>query len=158
MLAALLLASAASAQADSKIAYVDADKVLQSAPQTAEVGKKLDKEFSPRNAELQKLQKQIEAQEASLSKDSLTLGESERSKRQSDIADYRLELERKQREFTEDLNIRKNEELAALQERVKAAVKTVAESGNYDMVLFSSVAYSSKQTDITDNVLKLLSR
>jgi len=69
-----------------------------------------------------------------------------------------MALERKQQEFNEDINIRKNEELAALQDKIKAAVASVAQSSGFDIVLFSGVAYASKQADITDSVLKAMSK
>ena len=157
-LAACLLLAASIALADTKIGYVQADKVMQNAPQTAEVGKKLEKEFGARSTELQRLQKQVETQESALDKDSLTLTESERNKRMRDISDFKMALERKQQEFNEDINIRKNEELAALQDKIKAAVASVAQSSGFDIVLFSGVAYASKQADITDSVLKAMSK
>ena len=157
-LAACLLLAATTVLADTKIGYVQADKVMQSAPQTAEVGKKLEKEFGARSTELQRLQKQVETQEVALEKDSLTLTESERNKKMRDISDFKMALERKQQEFNEDINIRKNEELAALQDKIKAAVASVAQSSGLDIVLFSGVAYASKQADITDSVLKAMSK
>ncbi|MES2553789.1 MAG: OmpH family outer membrane protein [Pseudomonadota bacterium] len=157
-LAACLLLAATTVLADTKIGYVQADKVMQSAPQTVEVGKKLEKEFGARSTELQRLQKQVETQEVALEKDSLTLTESERNKRMRDISDFKMALERKQQEFNEDINIRKNEELAALQDKIKAAVASVAQSSGLDIVLFSGVAYASKQADITDSVLKAMSK
>ena len=157
-LAIALMLAATTVLADTKIGYVQADKVMQNSPQTAEVGKKLEKEFGQRSSELQRLQKQVETQESALDKDSLTLTESERNKRMRDISDFKIALERKQQEFNEDINIRKNEELAALQDKIKAAVASVAQSSGLDIVLFSGVAYASKQADITDSVLKVMSK
>lgn len=156
--AASLILLMSNAMAETKIAYVQMDKVLQNVPQTVEASKKLEKEFSPRTSDLGRLQKQIEAQDAALDKDSLTMTEADRSRKTRDIADLKVEFERKRRELSEDINIRKNEELTTLQERINKAVSTVAESGAYDLVLVTGVAYASKQSDITDSVLKLLSK
>jgi len=54
--------------------------------------------------------------------------------------------------------LRKNEELASLQDRINAAVKTVSEADGYDLVVYGGVAYASKKIDITDKVLKLLGK
>lgn len=144
--------------ADLKIGYVQVDKLLQEAPQTAESGKKLEKEFSPRSQELDRLQKQIRELEAALDKDRLTTTDAERRNRERDASNLKLEFQRKQRELREDINLRKNEELAVLQDRINKAVTTVAETENFDLVVYGGVAYASKKIDITDKVLKLLGK
>ncbi|MDO8960887.1 MAG: OmpH family outer membrane protein [Methylophilus sp.] len=144
--------------AELKIGYVQVDKLLQEAPQTAETGKKLEKEFSPRSQELDRLQKQIRDLEAALDKDRLTTSDADRRNRERDASNLKLEFQRKQRELREDINLRKNEELAVLQDRINKAVTSVAESENFDLVVYGGVAYASKKIDITDKVLKLLGK
>ena len=142
--------------ADFKVGYVQVDKLLQEAPQTAETGKKLEKEFSPRSLELDKLQKQIRDLEAQLDHERTNINESDRRVKERQLNNMRLEFQSKQRELREDINLRKNEELAVLQERINKAVQTVAESEGYDLVAYSGIAYASKRFDITDIVLILL--
>lgn len=144
--------------ADLKIGYVQVDKILQEAPQTAESGKKLEREFSPRSQELDKLAKQIKEQETVLDKDALTISESDRRNKERDIQNLKTEFQRKQRELREDISIRKNEELSLLQDRVNKAVQTVAEAEGYDLIVYSGVAYAKKTIDITDKVLKALGK
>jgi outer membrane protein len=144
--------------ADLKIGYVQVDKLLQDAPQTAESGKKLEKEFSPRSQELERLQKQIRDLEAALDKDRLTTTDADRRNRERDASNLKLEFQRKQRELREDINLRKNEELAVLQDRINKAVTSVAETESFDLVVYGGVAYASKKIDITDKVLKLLGK
>jgi len=159
MLAASLLAFAISSQAaDLKIGYVQVDKILQEAPQTAESGKKLEKEFSPRTQELERMQKQIKDGEAALDKDSLTMSETDRKNKERDLNNVKIEFQRKQRELREDVNLRKNEELGSLQDRINKAVTSVAETEGFDLVVYSGVAYASKKIDITDKVLKSLGK
>lgn len=154
-----LIAIAANANAaDLKIGYVQVDKILQEAPQTAESGKKLEREFSPRSIELDKMQKQIRDIEASLDKEGVTMSEAERRNKERDASNQKIEFQRKQRELREDINLRKNEELASLQDRINKAVQTVSETENYDLVVYGGVAYASKKIDITDKVLKLLGK
>jgi outer membrane protein len=156
--AGLMALSVGSNAADLKIGYVQVDKILQEAPQTAESGKKLEKEFSPRSADLDKMQKQIRDIEASLDKEGVTMSEADRRAKERDASNQKIEFQRKQRELREDINIRKNEELASLQDRINKAVQTVSETENYDLVVYSGVAYASKKIDITDKVLKLLGK
>ncbi|HEY0841972.1 OmpH family outer membrane protein [Methylotenera sp.] len=159
LLVASLITFAASAQsAELKVGYVQVDKILQDAPQTAESGKKLEKEFSPRSQELERMAKQIKDIETVLDKEGLTLSESERRTKERDAQNIKIEFQRKQRELREDINLRKNEELGSLQDRINKAVQSVSEAEGYDLVVYSGVAYASKKIDITDKVLKLLGK
>jgi outer membrane protein len=154
----LLLWSGQVWSADFKVGYVQVDKLLQEAPQTVETGKKLEKEFSPRSLDLEKLQKQIRDLETQLDHERSNVNESERRVKERQLNNMRLEFQSKQRELREDINLRKNEELAVLQERINKAVQSVAESEGYDLVAYSGIAYASKRIDITDKVLKLLGK
>lgn len=144
--------------AELKVGYVQVDKILQEAPQTAESGKKLEKEFGPRTQELDRMQKQIKDMETALDKDSLTMSETDRRNRERDISNQKIEFQRKQRELREDVNLRKNEELSSLQDRINKAVTSVSEAEGYDLVIYGGVAYASKKVDITDKVLKSLGK
>lgn len=154
----LAFAVAGASAAELKVGYVQVEKILQEAPQTAESGKKLEREFSPRTQELDRMQKQIKDQEAALDKDALTMSESDRRNKERDVSNIKLEFQRKQRELREDINLRKNEELSVLQERINKAVTAVAEAEGYDLVVYSGVAYASKKVDVTDKVLKSLGK
>lgn len=156
--AGLALGVAGAAAAELKVGYVQVDKILQEAPQTSESGKKLEREFNPRTQELDRMQKQIKEQESSLDKDALTMSETDRRNRERDVQNLKIEFQRKQRELREDINLRKNEELSTLQDRINKAVTSVAETEGYDMVIYSGVAYASKKVDITDKVLKILGK
>jgi outer membrane protein len=144
--------------AELKVGYVQVDKILQEAPQTIESGKKLEREFSPRSQELERMSKQIKDLEAALDKDGLTISESDRRNKERDVQNIKIEFQRKQRELREDINLRKNEELGSLQDRINKAVQSVSEAEGYDLVVYSGVAYASKKIDITDKVLKLLGK
>lgn len=150
--------SAAAAAPELKVGYVQVDKILQEAPQTAESGKKLEKEFGPRTQELERIQKQISDMQAGLDKDSLTMSEVDRRNKERDISNQKIEFQRKQRELREDVNLRKNEELGSLQDRINKAVTAVSEAEGYDLVIYGGVAYASKKVDITDKVLKSLGK
>lgn len=144
--------------ADTKLGFVNVEQILKEAPQTAESGKKLEREFSGRQQELERMAKQIKDTETALDKDSLTMSETDRRNKERDLSNVKIEFQRKQRELREDVNLRKNEELGALQDRINKAVTSVSEAEGYDMVVYSGVAYSSKKVDITDKVLKALGK
>ncbi len=153
-----ILFSVNTSAADVKLGYVQVDKILQEAPQTAESGKKLEKEFTPRTQELDRLQKQIKDIQASLDKDGLTMSESDRKNKERDMSNLNVDFQRKQRELREDINIRKNEELGILQDKINKAVTAVSEAEGYDLVIYGGVAYANKKVDITDKVLKSLGK
>ena len=159
LLALSLLTSALAVNAaELKVGYVQVDKILQEAPQTAESGKKLEKEFGPRTQELDRMQKQIRDLQGALDKESLTLSEAAKRDKERDLSNLKIEFQRKQRELREDVNLRKNEELSVLQDRINKAVTTVSEAEGYDLVVYGGVAYASKKVDITDKVLKALGK
>jgi outer membrane protein len=155
---AITAGAVSAAPVDVKIGYVNVEQILKDAPQTAESGKKLEKEFSARQQELEKMAKQIKDHEASIDKDSLTMSETDRRNKERDVSNMKIELQRKSRELREDANLRKNEELGAIQERINKAVTAVAEAEGYDLVIYGGVAYASKKADITDKVLKSLGK
>jgi len=155
MLAASLLFVTASAVAETKIGYVQIERLMQS-PQSLESGKKLQTEFGPRNAELERFRKQIEDKEAALNKDSPTMSENDRRNKSQDLSNLKIDLERKQRELSEDFNLRKNEELSNLQDRINKAITSVSQAEGYDLVFYGTAAYAGKRVDITDKIVKTL--
>ncbi len=158
VLASFMAFALCAQSAELKVGYVQVDKILQEAPQTAESGKKLEREFSPRSQELDRMAKQIKDLEAVLDKDGLTITETERRNKERDVQNIKIEFQRKQRELREDINLRKNEELGSLQDRINKAVQTVAKAESYDLVMYSGVAYAADKIDITEKVLKLLGK
>lgn len=81
-----------------------------------------------------------------------TLTESQRLARQRQLVDQDSEFQRKRREFQDDLNQRKNEELQQVQEKANRVIKQVAETEKYDLILQEAV-YINPKHDITDKVL-----
>jgi outer membrane protein len=64
-------------------------------------------------------------------------------------------VQRLQREFREDLNLRKNEELAIVLERANKTIQTIAEAEKFDLILQEAV-YRNPKIDITDKVIQHL--
>jgi outer membrane protein len=142
--------------ADLKIGFIDADRINRESVPAERATKKLEKEFAPREQELRKLEQQIKTLQGQLEKDSLTMSESDRRSRESELGRQTREYQRLQREFREDLNLRRNEELAALFERANKVIRGIAEAEKFDLILQEAV-YRSPRIDITDKVLKALS-
>ena len=153
-----LSASAASAQAvtTTKIGFVNTERLFREAAPAKRAQQKLEKEFATRDAEVQKLSKQVRDLQAALDKDSATMPEADRRNKERDLANYSRDLQRAQREFREDLNLRRNEELAQLQERANKVIQQIAEAEKFDLILQDPVVYASQRIDITDKVIKAL--
>jgi outer membrane protein len=144
------------AQAELKLAFVNGQRVLNESPQAGKAKKKLEKEFEKRDQELQKLAKQLQGMQEGLEKNGLTMAESERRTKEREFGELSRDFQRKQREFREDLNLRQNEEMAAIYERVNKIIKQMAETDKFDLILQEAV-YFSPRIDITDRVIKALS-
>jgi len=146
---------AGSAGAEVKIGFVNSQRILNDAPQAAKAKKKLEKEFEKRDQELVKLSKQLQTTQESLEKNTVTMPESERRIKEREFNELNRDFLRKQREFKEDLNLRQNEEMAAIYERVNKVIKGIAEAEKYD-IIFQEAVFANQRIDLTDKVIKAL--
>ena len=155
----LLLPMSASAEMEIfKIGYVVVEKVLKEAPQTLASNKKLEKEFKSRTDSLQKKVKAIQKEEKDFNKNSVTMSAAERQKAQKKIQNSKIEIQRIERELREDIDIRRREEIGKLQQQINEAIEEMAKTDKYDLILYQGVAYASKEIDITDKLIKVLSK
>ena len=145
---------AASAQ-DFKVGIVNLDRIFREANTSKAAQAKLEQEFSKREKEIADLGAQIKAQSEKLERDAPTLSESQRNTRQRQLVEQDREFQRKRREFQEDLNSRKNEELQLVIERANRVVRSLAEAEKFDLILQEAVYVNAKH-DITDKVIKTL--
>ncbi len=153
--ATLLASSNLVAAAELKIGFVKLERLFKEAAPAVKAQKKIEKEFASRDQELQKLGKQARELQTGLERDGVTMAESERRDKEQDLARLNRDLQRMQRELREDLNLRKNEELAAVLERANKVIQQIAESEKFDLILQEAV-YISPRIDITDRVIKAL--
>ena len=142
--------------AEMKIGFVDTAKLMEAAPQVKAAQSKIESEFGPREKELVKLQREIQALDERMARDGTVMSESEKAKLEREILGKRRDLKRSQEEFRDDLNIRRNEVLAKLQKDMYEAVVTLAKEEKYDLIFSQGVVYSSDKVDITEDVLKKL--
>lgn len=144
----------ASAQ-EFKVGVVNLDRIFREANSAKTAQTKLEQEFSKREKELTDLGAQLKTMSDKFEREAPTLAESQRTVRQRQLVDQDRTFQTKRREFQEDLNARKNEELQQVIERANKVVKTLAESEKYDLILQESV-YVNPKHDITDKVIKAL--
>ena len=153
--ATLALAVTATQAQDLKIGYVNSERVLKEAIPAKAAQAKLEAEFGKREKDLADVANRLKAAADKLDKDSPTLSDAERTRRQRDLVEQDREFQRKRREFQEDLNQRKNEELSGVVERANKVIKQIFDAEKYDLILQDAVHWSAR-VDITKKVIDAL--
>lgn len=153
--AAMLGVFSQSAFAQARIGFVNSDRLMREAAPAMRAQQRLEKEFEKRDQELQRIASELKGMQENLERNSVTMPETERRNRERAFNELTRDFQRKQREFREDLNQRRNEELATVLERANVAIKKIAEAEKYDIVLQEAV-FASPTIDITEKVIKAL--
>ena len=144
------------AQGDIKIGYFNLVQIIEKAPQAAVALKKLEAEFAPREQEVRTLADKIKVAEEEMEKNALVWSDTERRDKERALRDQTRDLQRMSEEIREDYNIRRNEELSAIQQAVYEAVIEIAQTNSYDLILHEGAVYASPAIDITGKVLEEL--
>ncbi len=153
---AMLMVASVTVQAqDIKIGYVNSERVLREAIPAKAAQAKLEAEFGKREKDLAEVANRLKATADKLDKDGPTLSDVEKTRRQRDLVEQDREFQRKRREFQEDLNQRKNEELSGVVERANKVIKQIFDAEKYDLILQDAVHWSAR-VDITKKVIDAL--
>jgi outer membrane protein len=142
--------------AELKIGFVNIPLVLEKAPQAEKAKKRLEQEFSPRDKQLVAQQKEIESMAAKIAKDAAVMTKAEQAKLEKDIINQKRDAQRAQQAFSEDFNVRRNEELGKLQSHIVEVIRGIAKDQSFDMLLTDGVIYASEQIDVTAQVQQKL--
>lgn len=154
--AVALFAPSVFAQTQLKIAVVNVPRLLEEAPQAKAAMQAMQDEFAPRQREMAAQQKDLKAKEEKLQRDGAVMAENERRNSEKDLREGQRDLARKQNEYVEDLNVRRNEELGKLQRSLLQEVQTFARASGYDLVVGDGVLFVNESLDITPQVLSAL--
>jgi outer membrane protein len=155
--AALAISAFAAGAAEMKIGFVNTERVFREAAPAKRAQQVLEREFSARNAELSKVEKQGRDLQQELERENVTLSEPARREKERQLADISRNFQRIQREIREDLNLRRNEELAKVQERATRVINQIAEQEKFDLVIQEAV-FASSRIDITEKVIRALAQ
>src|ERR1700712_416415 len=149
---------AVSAQAQElKIGYVNSERVARDSELAKRGQARLETEFGKREKDLNDQNASLRAQAEKLDRDSPTLSEAEKTRRQRELVELDRDLQRKHREFQEDLTQRKNEELSSVAERANRTIKAIGDAEHYDIILQDQlVIYFSGRVDLTKKVIDAL--
>ena len=142
--------------AETKIGFVDVARVLDQSPQAEEARVRIQAEFAPIDQELLRLQRELRSSEEQLLRDGDVMSNADRMRLEREVLSRKRELRRSQEEFREDLNLRRNQELQKLQRQVVLAIRAMAKSEGYDLVISDGVLFASERVDITGTVLARL--
>ena len=153
--AAMVVATSAVQAQELKIGYVNSERVLREANLAKTAQAKLEAEFGKREKDLRDLETKLRGAAEKLEKDAPTLSENERNRRQRDIVEQERDLQRKRREWQEDLTQRKNEELSAVVEKANRVIKQIFDAEKYDLILQDAIHFSAR-VDITKKVIDAL--
>ncbi|AXL51214.1 outer membrane family protein [Paraburkholderia caffeinilytica] len=140
---------------EARIAAVNSDRILRESAAAKAAQVKLEAEFAKRDKDLADMAQKLKSMSDSLDKSGASMSAADRAQKQRDLSQLDTDFQRKQREFREDLNQRRNEELAAVLDRANKVIKQIAEQQHYDLIVQEAV-YVSPRIDITDQVLKAL--
>ena len=153
--AALLAAAPLVGAQELKVGVVNSDRILRDSQPARAAMQKLEAEFSKRDKDMQEMGARLKSTAERFEKDGPVMSETDRVRRQREIAEMDREFQRKQREFREDLNQRRNEELQGLLERTNRIIRQIAEQEKYDLIVQEAV-YFNPRIDMTERVLRAL--
>jgi len=155
MPALLALFVTQAAAAEFRIGVVDTERILRESVPALKAEKKIEKEFAVRDQEIKNISQQVKDIQALLDKEGMTMPDADRRNKERELDNLNVNLQRLQREFREDLNLRKNEELVVVLGLANKAIQQIAESEKFDLVLQEAV-YRNPKIDITEKVIKFL--
>lgn len=141
--------------APGKLGFVNTERILRDAAPAVRAQKKIEAEFQKRDQELAKLAEQLKRMQDDIEKNSVTMSETQRRGKERDFAEQNRDFQRRQREFREDLNQRRNEELAQVVEQANRVIRQIAEQEKFD-IIFQDAVFASPRIDITDKVIRAL--
>lgn len=144
------------ARAEIKIGFVDPVALIQNAPQSQAALKQLELEFSPRNDDILELQDRMRTLELDIEKNALVWQEAELKNAKREVEALQRRMQRTQEEAQEDYNLRRNEELARIQDIIREVIVTIAQDEDYDLILETGVVYVSPRINLTERILEEL--
>ena len=152
---AALAVPAAPALAEGKFGFVNTERIMRDSAPAQRAQKKIEGEFTKRDQELSRVADQLKQLQQELEKNAVTMSDAQRRTKERELGELDRDFQRKRREFQEDLNQRRNEELAQVLEQANRAIRAIAEQEKYD-IIFQDAVYANPRIDITERVIKAL--
>ena len=141
------------------VAFVNMNSIIEDSPQAAKAMEELEREFSPRDSQLVTEREELQRLRDRLEREGDLMTTSQRADLEREFTSRSREFRRAQESFTEDLNVRRNEELAKLQRLINDSIIELARDRNIDLILTErNVLYASDRIDITDDIIAVMQR
>ena len=134
------------------VGVVNVQQLLEQVPQAQAATLSLQNEFAEPQRELIAIQSELQQLQETYDRDAPVMGQTERTALERQLLQAQRDFEREQAIFQEDLNIRRNEELNALQILIFQQIQAFAQNQNYDLIVADALYYSNA-IDVTDDIL-----
>ena len=163
LVGAWLLTTSAAGFAQQKIGWVDTQQIMKELPAAVEAQGKLDALVSQWEAEINKMQNQLQQESNDYQKRRLILPEQARVQEEQKLSDMQkkiIDLRNQRFGQNGDLYQQQKAIMQPVQAKVMQAIQDVAKEGNYDYIFDKSgqilMMYANNKYDVTQLVLDKL--
>ena len=152
-----MLAAAAVARADAKIAVVDVQRVIDDSEKGKQARELLKRKFEQEKAVLEKQGKEISVLKEDLDKQAPVLTPEKREEREVDLRQRIKDFNRLKKDRQDEFNAKQMEVLRQVMVKVMEVIAEIGKEGGYTAVLDGTngpVLYAAEGVDITDMVIQ----
>ncbi|MBX9767138.1 MAG: OmpH family outer membrane protein, partial [Bdellovibrionales bacterium] len=151
-----MLFSTAAFGAESKFAYLDMQKAIQSVDQGKKAKKELETEFNAKKKKLEAKEKDLKEMGDDLEKKAMALSDEARSRKQREFQEEMLKYQKMVAQSQQEIQGRERELTAPILEKMKSVIEKLAQEEGFTMIFEKneqSVIWAKKEVDITDKVI-----
>ena len=142
--------------ADLRIGFVNFRRIMAAAPQREEINERLEREFGVERDALLQAQSELRSMERQL--ETLQHGDAYNDYERQ-VINKRRDVARRDSDYRDNINVRRNEEMAKLQKMIGDEIISLAKEANYDIILNDiGVFYVSERADLSPQVITRLQR
>ena len=142
--------------ADLRLGFVNFRRIMAAAPQREEINERLEREFGAERDALLQAQSELRGMERQL--ETLQHGDSYNDYERQ-VINKRRDVARRDSDYRDNINVRRNEEMAKLQKMIGDEIINLAKEANYDIILNDiGVFYVSERADLSPQVITRLQR
>lgn len=140
---------------ESRLAFINIQRITTESIPARNATKKLESIFTKKQQDIVELQKSFKDKVDKFEANALTFSEGDRVFKQKELAELNRDIQRKKREFEEEVSAKRNEELQDVYAKVTAAIKQLQATEKFDVVL-QEAAWFNPKIDITNKVIAIL--
>ena len=140
--------------ADLRIGFVNFRRIMAAAPQREEINERLEREFGVERDALLQAQSELRSMERQL--EALQHGDAYNDYERQ-VINKRRDVARRDSDYRDNINVRRNEEMAKLQKMIGDEILSHAKEAGYDVILNDiGVFYVSERADLSPLIIKRL--